>query len=506
MSILDKFKPGNVKKNSTLNFYFGHTEAEGENKVGSQNHENFFDDYLEVLEQLKDEKFIFVGRKGSGKSAIAKFINDTSDKPSDSFAQIIRMDDFQLEKLIQAIPKEEVPDFESTLFEWAILVRLIRLLVKNKEATYSKQYSKLKAFVERNSGLVDIDRFQINEIVKSKNIEVRIEVLKQAFPSWSKYFTTKETKAPFYKLIPLLREVVQEVLDYEVYSGKEYWILFDDLDINFKSDDADSCNNLIKLLRIAKLFNTSILVKNKVRVLIFLRDDAKRIVETFQADTAKMFSSYAITLNWYDHGMFKFDENKTGLKRFINKRIALCFDANKIQYNEDDPWESLFENHATAFNGKSSFKYVLDFSFYRPRDLILFLNPVGAHDYKYPMQPDVLKLLVRKFVAENIRELKSELTVYFSNREIDELFKKLEVIARKPTHKDEAIKIFTGVSEKLDSFQIIKILLNYSVLVLVDAQGKIHIDYREGDQSINLETMKINCHKCLYTFFFPETI
>lgn len=508
MSLFDKLKHLDKKKNSTIGFYFGHTEAEGENKAGMQNFQNFFEDYLHVINQIQDERFIFVGRKGSGKSAIAKFVKDTSDTSDNSYASIVRLNELQHERLVQAIPKEEVVDSEAVLFEWIILIRLIALFVKNRDAIYSKQYPKLTAFLTRNSGVVEIDKFQINEVIERKKLEVQIEVLKHVFPVFGKYFDAKTTKAPFYKLIPALKEVVQEVLSYEVYQGKEYYILFDDLDINFKSDNESSCNNLLTLLRTAKLFNTSILSKSKARVLIFLRDDARRIIETYATDTSKIFSSYATELNWYSHDMFKFDENKIGLKRFINKRIALNFDANGIKYNEEDPWESLFEEYQDAFNGKTSFKYVLDYTFYRPRDLILFLNPIGKDDFRFPIKPDSVNLLLKKFVAENIKEFKSELKIYFTEVEVTSLFNKLINITNKPgpISKDDAVKILDNVCSKLSGAKILRILLDYSILILKDNQGKIHFNYREDNQMINIDTMKLSTHKCVYSYFNPETI
>ena len=90
-----------VRKNiTTKDFYFGAPEAEGENMKGCSL-TDYFEDYLDILGDLQKGKFIFVGRKGVGKSAIAKFIKDKSDKSEDSFATILRVSDLKLEKHIQ---------------------------------------------------------------------------------------------------------------------------------------------------------------------------------------------------------------------------------------------------------------------------------------------------------------------------------------------------------------------------------------------------------------------
>jgi len=129
MGILDKLKPAPNDKNTTKGFYFGATEAEGENKKGIQNFQYYFDDYLSVLPQLKNEKFIFTGRKGAGKSAIAKYIKDTSDKEDNSYSDLIRLKDIEIEKLIQIEELENFVQKEVVVFEWLILVKLIKLIL-----------------------------------------------------------------------------------------------------------------------------------------------------------------------------------------------------------------------------------------------------------------------------------------------------------------------------------------------------------------------------------------
>ena len=506
MGIISKFKI-DKKKDSTLGFYFGHTEAEGENKQGIQNHTNFFEDYLQVLNQIKDERFIFIGRKGSGKSAIAKFIQDTSDSSDDSFATIIRINELELERVIQSIPKEEFQDSEIILFEWLILVKLISLLVKNKDAVYTTEYKKLNDFLKRNAGFVDIDKFQVVEIIEKRKLEVSFDVLRHAFSAFGRYFDSKTVKAPFYKLIPPLKEIIQQVLAFEVFKNKEFWILFDDLDINFKEEDEASSQKIVNLLRVVKNLNTSILKNSGARVLIFLRDDVKRIIETFDTDTSKIFTSYEVPLNWYDHEIFKLNENQTNLKRFINKRISLNFKNHAIPFDEDDPWSTLFEEYQNSYGGKSSFKYILDFTFYRPRDLVLFLNPLGKKDYRFPVKPDYAKQLIKSFVSENINEIKSELKIHFRSDQIINLFNRLKTITNRygALTKEETLKQLTGITPQKSSEEILKILLDYSILVYKDNYGRIYFNYRYDNNTIGFENMKLTTHKCIYTYFNPES-
>ena len=89
MGVLKRFNTQR-KQNSTKGFYFGATEAEAENIEG-QDLLEYFDDYLEIIPLIEKGRFIFVGRKGAGKSAIAKYIKDSTENQEDSFADLLKM-------------------------------------------------------------------------------------------------------------------------------------------------------------------------------------------------------------------------------------------------------------------------------------------------------------------------------------------------------------------------------------------------------------------------------
>lgn len=502
MGIFDTEK-NSSSSNSTKGFYFGAPEAEAENKCGYRL-TDYFDDYLDILRHLENGKFIFVGRKGVGKSAISKFIQDKSDATDNSFAKLLRLSDFMSEKSVQSDT-----DKDSLLFEWLILVNLVKLIVKNKCGTYTYEYDRLQKFLDKNAGVVEVDKFQIVEGNKREGFEVNIGMLAHTFGGvFNKYFDLKVTKAPFYKIIQPLKEIVKIILDYEVNKSKEFWLLFDDLDVNFNIYNESDKLKVMELIRIARNYNNEIFAANKAKILIFLRDDVRKKIITEYPDSAKIFNSYEIPINWFNYTESLGDENKTALKRMINKRIELNFKNREIECGLD-PWYSLFnsDNYSQNIYRKSSFKYILDFTFYRPRDIITVLNVVSDIGFKYPIVRSDVKTIIEIYIKKNIDEIKSELSLFFNEtdkeRLFTSLFKYLSDYPRIP------YRVLIDKIEKLkfniDSKTVFDLLLAYSFIVPLNSSGDYLYNYRESSDfdKIKKEDLFFNLPKNIFHYYKP---
>ncbi len=509
MTLFNRSPKGNSSRGSTRGFYIGSTEAEAENKKGKLNHGHYFEDYLEILPQIEQGRFIISGRKGSGKSAIAKFIKDKADEMKDAYADLIRLSDLELEKLKQFDERNEFENKERILVEWVILVRLIGLIVQNEDAQYISEFKPLKKFLDRNAGIVKIDQFEVTEIILNKKYEVSFEVLSRAFrPVFGKYFDIKTVKAPFYKLINPLKEIIQKILNYEVNNSKDFILLFDDLDINLKAYDEKNINAITELIRISKNYNNEIFRNTQARIIVLIRDDIKKLIDSFHSDTAKIFTSYEIVLNWYDHESFKFNENYTQLKKFINKRIRLNFEEKNLTFDQSDPWSTLVANEDPYYFDKTAFKFILDHSFYRPRDLILFFNPIGQNDFKYPLRSNEIKFLLKTYAEENMREIKNELSLLMTSVEINQLMNVLKEISVPQTitnqHIENAIhKYKLSISADV----VVKLFCSYSLLGLKDKKcQKIYFSHRENFdlESMILSDFDFIIHKVPYLYFNPS--
>ena len=510
MSFFKRIKNETIsEKGTTKNFFIGTPEAEGESTHNSKMKlGEIFGDYLNIFPELDSEKFIITGRKGAGKSAIAEYIYFSATNDANAFCDFIKTRDLDCAKIVQIGKDQGIPIEEKLLFEWIILTKLIKLFTEDQSVQKIKEYKDLNYFLKKNSGLVDIKSYEIVEIIRNNSFQVNIEYFKRVFTTlFKRDIGIKEHKAPFYKILEPLKNVVIKLLQENINSHNEYHLIFDDLDIGFKENDKNSIENVTSLLRVAKDYNIDFFGKNnlKVKVIILLRDDIKRIIVKHNADTAKLFSSYEIPLIWYEHENYKDDENKVGLKKLINKRIEINFIKEKLDYNKFDPWQSLFE-FDYQYNG-SSFKNLIDYTFFRPRDIILLLKPLPRNSYNIPLKYHNSKTLVNSYVEELILEIKNELTANFCENDINKIFLMLKNLKRKqPLYKSNIIDELTKLQLEYNPEIALIHLFDYSILGNIDDtefQTKIYFKHRERKDEpciINFE-LKFIYHKAIEIYF-----
>ena len=511
MNIFDRkttLKPAQT----TEGFYFGKSESEGENSY-KKSTDTLFADYLDILPKIGEGHFIITGRKGSGKSAIAKYIKDNATFEDSMFCEIVKSDAIKLEKQIQTTPLDAEEKLIS-FFQWLILVKLVKLILEAQNGNYTSELKSIKNFVRNNRGIVDIDKFSITEVKSISKQELNIASLANntSFKGIMQRAMGKHMeKAPYYKLLPALKEIVYKVLNFSIFKDYQFVVIFDDLDIGFKSDIYRDKQSILELIRTAKEFNNDLKDIGNTKIIILLRDDIKKVLVGFTADASKIFSSYEVELKWYDDK----DENKTKLRQFVNRRIEANFKQNGLKYQASDPWKTLFKDNEGCYgtdhkgNQKSAFKQILDYTFLRPRDLILFLKNVGSDKYYYPINSKNISTLLQKYATENVSEIKSELAIHYTQNQIRDIFSVLRILSGFQNAGFSKAEITTKLNDRKLNSDIFQMLIDYYLIIPFDSTtGKYYIGYRNSDPSdydIHQDNIKYKLHKCIYAYFIPKS-
>lgn len=491
MGVFDRFiqkktSPKNYR--TTEGFNIGVAEAEGEANNSRIALSEVFEDFLDVIDQINNEKFIILGRKGSGKSAIGEHICNIASYDANIFAKFIRRTEIDIEQIVQIGISEGERIEQEMLFKWVILTQILSLIVQNQNLRYVKDMSNLKKFLDKNRGFIAIENHEIKEIIRERGININLEYFKRFYTAlFNKKVAIKEEKAAFFKLIPYLEETISKILVKD--RENSYILIFDDLDIGYYKSKKDILT-LSELLRIVKYYNNELFGRNQLnsKIVVLLRNDiAKHLC--YNADTAKIFASYAIELNWYEE-MYRTQEDRLKLKQFINKRIACNFEKNGLEYIKDKPWESFInEQEFLSFdntgNTKSSFKYVIEHTFFRPRDLILFFKDIDRYKFPIPISRSNINNLIGRFANQIMLEIQNELTAVFSEEEINITINVLRAYRNKKHFTYETLRIdLETCGLKDNTYEIIDELFFYSLIGNINHYGEVSFKFRENGGNI----------------------
>lgn len=475
---------------TTHRLFLGSPEAEVENS--RQPISKVFEDYTGIVDAINSGHFLICGRKGSGKSAYAVCQDSLTNRARQVFTTIVRRNDFAIDELLNDAAITDKT--RSVLFEWIILVRLVKLILDSKIGESHSKVKSLAKFYERNAGHCEIDRYTIAEILREN--EVNFAPLKADYGVFRRLFSTKEIKAPFYKMITPLRECVAEVLRMEIFRAADFKVIFDDLDVRFKLGNQADCDMLTDLIQTVKSYNTTYLLGTPAKVIMLLRDDIWKHLEGRDGALAKTVSSAAHFIKWYTNT--NDDGTDSPLRKLINKRLVVGMQRLGIDWSsKTDPWKSFVVDFIDC---KYSFKYILDFTFYLPRDLLTIFKDIDSKDLKLPLSSYDIDELITAYSFEKKRELSDELAALYSPQQIKDIFDLLEAIYHgNRMAYDDVVALLNDHGFGLDDLDN---LIEYNLVVPIDqTSGHLFFNYRERVPKGALSTYGFSVPKILVRYF-----
>lgn len=429
---------------------------------------NCFQDHEAYQQLISFRKFIILGRKGTGKTAIFKKVLRNKDYSTFSFGHTFS--DYPWHYHDKQI-KIGVPDFDKYTHSWKYLIYLTLskiLLNQDQSLPYddiSLTYlSKIENFVIDTYGTRDPDLTQVFTPSKRLKLKPNFEINLGLF---------KGSISPEDITIEELPTIVQEVnlnlSEYIINSlnpQNKYYIIFDQLDLGFNPDSPEYFNRLIGLLLAARDINNLAKDKNKqLGVCVFLRDDIYNSLK-FE-DKNKLTVGYSTFIEWDIRG------NHT-LKDLMEKRL------NEVLSDNGEPvkWEAVFDESQLMTGKQSKYNYIIDRTFLRPRDIIQFCNEIVEQHKNNVERSD-------KINNSEIYSAKEEYSKYFLNELDDEIHKHvpdyediLEVFKSIGYYQfdlEDFIKKYNirkGISDnQFDAIKALKSLFDFSIVGYYRAGG-----------------------------------
>lgn len=388
--------------------YLGENDGKKE-AIYKNDFERYFIDIDNNFEKLKQDKyFLVLGRKGSGKTYLGQYIKKKAESDPVHFCDVSSYKDFKFQELIQLQSGDITPNEYYEIWRWLILLDIGKQCLLDLATEDSDAKKRLIAFFDANYNSLQIDAKKVIEITKKQ--QVRGGILK-SFVDVSG--GEKLEEGSYLDYIDDLESVIFEVLS---HSNSRFTIIYDELDDRFR-DDEYYRHSIISLLKAADHINLKAL-ENKVKAksIILLRTDIFSIFN--DPDLNKIKRVNTLKIEWGTR--VGADSPLIGMVISKAKRSSVLMSA----LSDRDVFTKLFPQN---INHIAPERYILERSFFRPRDVITILNLIIE---KYPNSDyfgwksfvDVKK----EYSEYLLDEIRNEMYGHYDDKEIDSIFKLLK--------------------------------------------------------------------------------
>lgn len=370
-----------------------------------------FENHPAFHEVLNGRRFLVLGRKGSGKTAIYKKV--LMQREPNVFSVGYSFTDYPWHYHdAQVIPT--AADQERYLNSWCYLILLALskvLLNSDNSLPWSKEsqesLSKLEQFVVDTYGSRDPDITEIfhpgKRLRHLKALQIDLKLMK---------INVERDELAMENLPKVFQDVNRNLLRLILQTlnpKNTYYVCFDQLDIGFQPTLDEYRQRLIGLILAARDFaNAAREADQNLKVLIFLRSDIYHNSLLFE-DKNKITDTYGIELEW------EAPAQSSSLKSLMERRYA---EVMKIPVK--NAWETIFDETQEMRGHQTKYLHIIDRTFRRPRDIIKFCNSILTvfknrrinHEENTP-----------KFTNEDINMARPEYSTYLRDEIVDEIHK-----------------------------------------------------------------------------------
>ena len=393
------------------------TEAENFGAVDAGNDQlltQTFEDHEAFLGLREMKRFLLIGKKGSGKTAIFKQIITNTDPEIFTFGHTFS--DYPWDHH-ERQARSGIPDFDKFTHSWKYLIMLTasKMLLNYDQALPFDDESmealgKLESFVIDTYGSRDPDVTQIftpSKYLKLKpNIQFNTGLLRAGISPES---------VPMEDLPLVVQDVNRNLLDYVLaclHPEHQYYICFDELDFGFDPENSSYISRLIGLLLACRDINIAARNSGKqLCVAIFLRDD---IYETLQFDDKNKLTENFVSLIEWDT-----PRTNKSLKDLMEKRFQAVLSEHPGEYVK---WINVFDEAQEMPGRQSKYQHILDRTYLRPRDMIRFINAVLTIYKERTFRGTNTKT---KFGNVDVQSARQEYSEYLNAELDDEIYKHL---------------------------------------------------------------------------------
>lgn len=388
-------------------YNFGFVDSEKELKRYPKIIEDAFYDPKGILQRLLDEhEFILIGNKGVGKTAYSAKIRTMVNTKEVKKAKLVTLSNLEF-NLFDGLGRENVEGGQKYKIAWEliILIEVYKTLHESQDYTSVDEFNDIISFLNKNNIIKKKSSIN-NTLINWNNIEINF---------WNTFKLNREKQDIGLNEYTqgALCDYMKEGLNKIHFEEESTYLIIDGLDDILRYEKS-KIEILSGLLRTINLLN-DYFYDNEInfKIIILVREDI--LTGMIDPDFNKIKRDSGIILSWI---------NDKDLFEIVKLRFLLSGVEKEKVHNR---WYEIFPEKIN--NRVDSFKYVLNNTLYKPRDILQFLEQCKKEfpeekSLNYSKLRHVIKQYSNNYFYE---EMKNELSGFIKDEDIDNL---IHVFAR----------------------------------------------------------------------------
>jgi hypothetical protein len=384
-------------------FKFGYAEAEKESTYEPELLLDGFYDPGSVIEEARDgNRFLFLGYKGSGKSAISAHLRLLSEADSELFVTQSFLADFPYTDLKRLVRGDAEPEARyPTAWSWLLLLTLFNSFLSDEGANVRSNLEFARAAdALRKANLIPSP--SLREIVQvSAKRSFKLSIPK-VFEATSEATSEQTSDLPFF--VQRLR-----ILASRFRSRSKHLLIIDGLDDILTAREAQYQSLAALVSEVARLNDFFHQSGTPAKIIVLCRTDLFERLPS--ANKNKLRQDSAVHLDWYNDPR---QPDLSMLVRLANRRAALT--APKL----NDLFSEYYPSEVDRQNAKT---FLLDLTRHTPRDFLQALGKIQNFSGSGRLTRDQVLSGVRQYSIDYfLPEIRDELHGYVDRDSVDAAF------------------------------------------------------------------------------------
>lgn len=465
---------------------FGKTDAQIESLEYPQLLVDGYFNTTNIVERATDKTtFLFLGYKGSGKSALSEHLKLSN---SDCMVDQIRLKDFPYNSLGNILTGEAEKEVKiKVAWRWLLLAYVLNSLKDDSTANCTMPEDLNKAIdLLTQTGIFPLTSIS-NLVTKTTTSTFKASL--KAF-SYERTTHRENTQVSFYYAIDYIKKLIGSFKE-----NHNHLIVIDGLDEILTTRDIQYVA-IASLINEVKDLNTFFLIHNiTVKIIVLCRTDIfERLPDP---NKNKIRQDCSFSFSWYNEGLD--DQSHCDLVKLANLRTKMRFP------RVNDMFDTFFPKR---YKNKIIATALLEYTRHTPRDFLQLLNCIQSQcrqdHVDYIAISNGLKLYSTEYF---LPEIKDEMSGYIPADNIDEIINVFSVMrCREFEYKEfEALYRENPILSDLPIDNVLKLLFDCSAIgqkyPYKDGSNgnktRITFKYRNRNSSIK-KTDKFILHKGLW--------